>query len=114
METHENILHGGEVGEEANILIGARNSQTDDSVGQQTNEGVGVKENLSGLWPVKTGEAVEEGRLAGAIGADDAVDAMFFDLYVQIIYGNQPPEALRNFFCGKNVHKTFLLTGFGV
>ena len=96
--THENILHGGEVGEEANILIGAGNSETDDSVRQQTNERMMVKENLSSFRPVKASDAIEKGRLASAIGSDDTVNAMFFDLYVQITYGNQPTEAFGNLF----------------
>jgi hypothetical protein len=88
METHENILHGCEIWEETNILIGARNSQPDDSVGQQSNEGMVIKENLSDFRPVKAGDAIEKGRLASTIGSDDAMDAMRFDLYVQITHGN--------------------------
>ena len=98
MKACENILHGCEVGEEANILIGAGHSETDDSVRQQTNEGMMAKENLSSFRPVKAGDAIEKGCLAGAIGPDDTVDAVFFDLYVQITYGNQPTEAFGNLF----------------
>jgi hypothetical protein len=98
MEACENILHGCEVGEEANILIGAGNSKTDDPVRQQANEGMVVKKNLPGFRPVKAGDAIEKGRLASTIGPDDTVDAMFFDLYVQFTYGNQPTEAFGNLF----------------
>jgi hypothetical protein len=98
MEACEDILHGREVGEEANILIGARNSKTDDSVGQKANEGVVVQQNLSSFRPVKAGNAVEKSRLASTIGSDDTVDAMLFDFYVQITYGHQPTEAFGDFF----------------
>jgi len=111
METHEDILHGREVREEANILIGARNSKTDDSVGQQANEGVMVEQNLPGFRPVKAGNAIEEGRLASSVGPNDTVDAMFFDFYVQITHGNQSAEAFGDFFCGKKSHRIFYLPG---
>jgi hypothetical protein len=109
MEACENILHDCEVGEKANILIGAGNSETDDSVRQQANEGMIVKQNLSGFRPVKAGDAIEKGRLASTIGPDDTVDAMFFDLYVQITHGNQPAEAFREFLCRKSSHRIFYL-----
>jgi len=99
MEAREDILHGREGGKEANILIGARNSKTDDSVGQQANERVVVQQNFSGFRSVKAGNAIEKGRLASAIGPDDTVDAMLLDFYVQITYGNQPAEAFGDFFC---------------
>jgi hypothetical protein len=47
-----------------------------------------IKENLSDFRPVKAGDAIEKGRLASTIGSDDAMDAMRFDLYVQITHGN--------------------------
>ena len=98
MEACEDILHGCEVREEANILIGAGNSETDDPVRQQANKGMVVKENLSGFRPVKAGDAIEKSRLASTIGSDDTVDGMFFDLYVQVTYGNQPTEAFGDLF----------------
>src|SRR5512137_396170 len=99
MKAHEDILHSRQVREEANILIRARNSKTNDSVGQQANEGVVVQQNLSGLGPVEAGNAIEKGRLASTIGSDDTVDAVLFDFYVQTPYGNQAAEAFGDFFC---------------
>jgi hypothetical protein len=78
-------------------------------VGQQTNEQVVIKKDLSSFRTVKTGDAIEEGRLASPIGSDDAVDGMFFYLDIQITHGNQSAEAFRNFSCGKNSHKLFLV-----
>jgi hypothetical protein len=69
-----------------------------------------TEENLSNLRPVKAGDTIEEGRLASAIGSDDAVDAMFLDHDIQITHGNQPAEAFRNVSRRKDSHKIFLFT----
>jgi hypothetical protein len=73
-----------------------------------------VKENLSRFRAIKAGDTVEEGCLASTVGSDDAVDAMFFDDYVQVTNGNQPTEAFRNFLCRENSHLVFLLDGCGI
>ena len=57
----------------------------------------------------QTHSTLEQRRLASTIGPDDTVDVMLFNLYVQIIYGNQSAEAFRNFFCEKNGHRIFYL-----
>ena len=109
VETHKNILDGCEIGEETNILIGARNSKTDDSVGQQTNEKVVVKKDLSSFRTVKTGDAIEEGRLASPIGSDDAVDAMFFYLTSKSPTAINPPKRFVTFRVERIAIKSFYL-----
>jgi hypothetical protein len=49
---------------------------------------VTVEEYLSGFRPVKSGHAVKEGCLASSVGSDDAMNAVFLDLQIQVIYSN--------------------------
>jgi hypothetical protein len=79
VQAYQNVFYGREVREETNILIGSCNSQTDNSVRKQTNQGVVVEEDLSGFRPVKSGHAVKEGCLASSVGSDDAMDTLLPD-----------------------------------
>src|SRR4030042_2162818 len=110
METHENILHGREVGKKTGILIGTSNTELNDLVGQQADERVVVEKNLSRLRSIEAGDAVEKGRLSSPVGPNDAVNAVFFDLHIQFIYCDEPAKTLCCFFCLENRHQVLLRT----
>src|SRR4030042_757741 len=92
METHENILHGREVGKKTGILIGTSNTELNDLVGQQADERVVVEKNLSRLRSIEASDAVEKGRLSSPVGPNDAVNTVFFELRAVSLCGR---EALR-------------------
>jgi hypothetical protein len=89
VETHQDIFQGGQVREESNILIGAGNSQSDDLVGQEPNEVLSVKEDFPGFRTIETGNAVEQGCLAGSVGSDDAVNALLSDFNSEVIHSHE-------------------------
>ena len=53
-----------------------------------------VKSNLSALWLLYTGDAVEEGGFAAAIGADDAEDLSAINLESDVVDRAQAAELL--------------------
>ena len=70
------VLNGGHVAEEANVLKGAGDAQTRNPVGGTAVEAVAIKEYIALVNLIEAGDAVEKGRLARAIGTDDADDAL--------------------------------------
>src|SRR5512133_3716459 len=88
----QDVLQGGHITEQADILIGPGNPQVSDLVGCQTLDGRSVEQHLPAFGGVKTGDAVEQGGFPGAIGANNAGNGMFWDNQVNLIYGGQAAE----------------------
>jgi hypothetical protein len=104
VEPDQHVLHHGEFGEEADILIGAGDPQTDDLVWQEAHQGMAVEEDLPLFRLVETGHAVKKSRLPRPVGTDDAVNALLLDLDVQLVHGHQAAEPFGRFLCRKNRH----------
>ncbi len=84
MHADQDVLDGRHVLEEADILVGAGNTEPCDAVGRKPGDISAVEQDLAFFRDVETGDAVEEGGLAGAIRADDAVNALLLDFQVDM------------------------------
>ena len=94
------VLQHGHVAEQTDVLEGAGHAQRRDEVGLAPVEqmllavgAVQVHGAFRGL--VDAGDAVEEGGLAGAVGADEGHDLTFVDGQVQLVEGAQTAEVTR-------------------
>src|SRR5690606_21943125 len=74
MAADEDVFEDGHVGEEANVLEGARDSERAHLVHGKAGDAVAVEAYLACSGAVEAGDAVEERGLAGAVGADEPVD----------------------------------------
>ena len=84
----------GEVPEQADVLIGAIDAGFRDPVRRHAVDPLAGEPDRAVIGRVEFHDAVEDGRLAGAIGPDDAVDASFLDLQIEAVDGDQAAEAL--------------------
>src|SRR5690606_3153292 len=82
----------GHVGEEPDVLEGAGDACLGDEVGLGRQDGALVADLALG-GDVEAGEAVEEGGLAGAVGADETDDLAAVDGEVDAAYGGESAEA---------------------
>ena len=71
------VVEDGEGAEEANVLKRAGDAELDDLIDTQSGNGAAVKRDgaLGGL--VDAGDEIEDGGLAGAVGADEADELVF-------------------------------------
>ena len=91
---HEDVLERRHAPEEADVLVRPREAEVRDPIGTQLVDGEAVEGDAALVDLVEAGDAVEEGRLAGAVGPDDADDGALVDGEVQGIDGQQAAEAL--------------------
>ena len=63
-------------------------------VGRDAVDALAGEPDLAAIRRVEFHDAVEDGGLAGAIGADDAVDARSSDLEIETVDGDQAAEVL--------------------
>ncbi len=85
VHTHENIFNRGQIGKKTNVLIGAGDSKTNNTVRGEADQRMAFKQYFTFLRLVKTGDAVEKRRLSRAVWADNAVDGLLPDLNIEII-----------------------------
>src|SRR5262249_48749726 len=64
-----------------------------DAIGRQPGDVFTVQQDLSAGGPNHPGEAVEEGRLAGAVGADDGADLAAPYSDADVVQGGEAAEA---------------------
>ena len=88
----EDVLQDGHVGEEPDVLEGAGDAGRGDLEGLGRQD-VALVADLALGGDVEAGEAVEEGGLAGAVGADEADDLAAVDGEVDVAYGGEAAEA---------------------
>ena len=62
----------------------------------QANDGTAVDEDLAGLRLLHSGDAVEQRRLAAAVGADDAEDLASVHVERDVVDGAQAAELLHD------------------
>ena len=90
----QDVLDRGHGREQADVLVGPRDAVVGDLVRPQLVDRVAVEGDRALVGLVEAGEAVEEGRLAGAVGPDDAGDRALLELEVELADGDQAAEAL--------------------
>ncbi len=88
----EDVLQDGHVGEESDVLEGAGDAGLGDEVGLGGQDGALVADLAFG-GDVEAGEAVEEGGLAGAVGADETDDLAAVDGEVDVADGGESAES---------------------
>src|SRR5207244_1352675 len=72
MEPHPDVVQNAHTGKELDVLEGARDPQAQDLVCGVLQEIFTREVDAPRLWCVQACDAVEERRLAGAVGADQA------------------------------------------
>ena len=90
------VLERGHVGEQADVLERARDAGLGDLVHRRRLVGLAAELEGSGVGRVESGENVEEGRLAGAVRTDQAVDLARLDRDADVRQRLQSAEALRD------------------
>jgi hypothetical protein len=110
MEPDKDILHCCQIGKEANILIGAGDSKTNDSVWKEAHQRMVIEKDFSLFGSIEARDAIKEGCLAGAVRSDDAMDAFLPEVDIEVTYGHQPAKAFRHFFRKKKGHIIFRST----
>ena len=76
-------------------LEGAPHPEPADAVGLASDEGLACEDDLAALGLEEAVQEIEEGRLARAVGADDAEDGPFLDREADLIDRAQPAEGFR-------------------
>src|SRR2546421_43587 len=88
MADHD-VLEGGHVLEQPDVLEGARDPEPRDAVRGAARDVGACEEDASGRRLVQPGDDVEEGRLAGAVRADEADDRSLGDGEVDRAHGDE-------------------------
>jgi len=57
-----------------------------------------IEPDIADFRAIKARDAIEKGGFAGAVGADDAMDALLLDLDIQVLYGDESPNCLVRFW----------------
>src|SRR5207248_3741913 len=94
VEPDHHVLEHGHVLEQANPLEGATDTTRHDDVGTQSHYRPAVEQDLAPLRSLDTCDAVEEGRLAAAIGSDDAEDLAWPPVEGNVVDRAQAAELL--------------------
>ena len=80
--------------EQGRGLERARHAEPGDLVRAQAGHVLPLEQDLARTRRVRAGDQVEEGGLAGAIGADDRVDMAGFERHGHVVHRGQPAEFL--------------------
>ena len=88
------VLQRGHAGEEPEVLEGAGHAAGGHLVRRPAVERHALEPHLARVGDGHAGEQVEEGRLAGAVGTDDRLDAPGPDVEAHLPDGLDPAEAL--------------------
>ena len=86
------VVEDRQVVEEADVLERSRDARLVDVHHALAGGVLAFKEDLAAGGLVDLGQEVEDGRLAGAVGADQADDLVVVDLQVQVVDGCQAAE----------------------
>src|SRR3989442_457981 len=91
---HQEIFERRQLGEDTDHLEGATDALAGDLVGFEPVDRLTVEEHAPLVAPLEAGDAVEERRLARAVGADEAVDAAGLETQRDAVDGQDAAEAL--------------------
>jgi hypothetical protein len=92
-EASQDIVAASERGERAHELEGAGHAQPRDAMGGLAGDGMAAKGDRAGVRPQHTRQEVEHGRLARAVGSQEADDLTRRDREAERIDGQKPAEA---------------------
>ncbi len=96
MASHHDVLERRHFREQADVLKRARNAGLGHFVNGRGPVGFAGQFETAAVGCVEAGEDIEEGGLAGAIGADQAIDLAALDGDAHLAQGLQAAEALGN------------------
>src|SRR5438552_3937824 len=88
------VVEAGHVVEEPDVLEGASDAPSRDLVGLRPGDVTAVENDSSAGWRKKSGQNVEEGRLAGTVRPDQGEDLSSLDVEADVVDRNQAAEAL--------------------
>ena len=94
MHRDEHVLERGHVVEEADVLERPRHAERRDLVRRARGDVDVLEEDPARGRLVDAGQDVEEGRLAGAVRADQADDRAARDREVDVVHGDEAAELL--------------------
>ena len=92
MAADQDVLQHGEGGEQADVLEGAGDAGGQDLVRRQAEQLAALEADGAAGGGHEAGDDVEEGGLAGAVGADDGDDAAVGDGDVDLLSATRPPK----------------------
>jgi len=95
MGAHQHIVQHAEIGEDAAVLEGARQAERGQPFGGQAGDVAATQPRRAGVGLVEPGHEVEQRRLAGTVGADDADELALRDVEIDIVDGRQTAEPAR-------------------
>ena len=96
MTADHDVFQRGHVAEEADVLEGSRDAGGGDAVRTLQSQRHAGEQHLAAIARVEPGEHVEQRRLAGAVGTDQAVDFPGLDGQRNILQRLHAAEALAN------------------
>src|SRR5205823_2058793 len=93
----QHVLGHGHLIEEALVLERASDAEAGDPMGGEADElpAAVVERDPAGRRRVDAGDQVEDGRLSGAVGPDEADDLALLHLEAEIVYGPEAAEVFR-------------------
>ena len=86
------VLEDGRPGQDVGDLVRAGDGLARDAVGSQPGDVLAVEDDAPSRRAEHSGEAVEEGRLAGAVGPDDGPDLATGHGHAHVVESAQPAE----------------------
>jgi hypothetical protein len=89
---HEDVVEHGEVREQLDVLEGAGDAERGDPVGPHAHDRLALPADVALLGLVHLVDAVEDGRLPGAVGADDGEQLAGVDGEADVVEGGDAPE----------------------
>jgi hypothetical protein len=92
----QHVVEHGEAAEEADVLEGASQPQPRALVRREIVERRVVEADATGVGGQDPAHAVEQGRLARAVGADQGVDGAGLDHEVDAVQDSQTTERFRD------------------
>jgi hypothetical protein len=93
VDSDHDVLEHGHGGKEGKVLEGATDPQRRDLMGGEADDGLATEDDVPGAGRVQPADAVEQGGLAGPVGADQAEDLAFLYVEGNRVEGDDAAEA---------------------
>src|SRR5262249_43284546 len=106
MARQQQVFQQGGVLEQLDVLEGACDAQRGDSVRRHVGDVAILENEAAGSWLVDAADQVEDGRLAGAIGADDGEYFALAHSEADVVDGADAPKVDNEFLCLKKRHRS--------
>src|SRR6266545_2225120 len=99
------VLPRGQSGKDVAELEGAGDALLRHLMHRHPGNVLAGKDDFPGVRPEHAGDQVEDGGLAGAVGADDGANLARLDRHVDVVDGDQCPESARQPLAFKQRHR---------